>query len=123
MQYYAGLPEGLLTGVSPETWLLDWERMSRPGNLDMQFEMNCTYKTNIEMFPVFQDYFRTYLPPALIMWGKYDAFFSVDEAHCYKKDLPGAQVYVIDGGHKLLETNFDEVLMLIDNFLTARESR
>jgi pimeloyl-ACP methyl ester carboxylesterase len=119
-QYYAGLPEELHTRVSPETWMLDWERMSRPGNADMQYELNCTYKSNIEMFPAFQEYFRTYQPPALIMWGKYEPYFNVNEAHCYKRDLPDARVHIIDGSHMLLETHFDEVLNLINNFLSLK---
>lgn len=117
MQYTAGLPEELLSRVSPELWMLDWDLMKRPGNIDMQFELNCDYQDNIKMFPVFQQYFRVHQPPALIIWGKYDAFFSVDEAVCYKRDLPDAKVHIIDGGHMVLETNFDEVLSLINNFL------
>ncbi|WP_298737808.1 alpha/beta hydrolase [uncultured Chitinophaga sp.] len=117
MQYTAGLPEALLPRISPELWLLDWELMKRPGNIDMQFELNCDFRHNIRMFPVFQEYFRIHQPPALVIWGRYDAFFSVNEAPCYKRDLPAAQVHIIDGGHKLLETNFDEVLQLIETFL------
>jgi pimeloyl-ACP methyl ester carboxylesterase len=119
-QYYAGLPKELHTRVSPETWLFDWERMSRPGNLEAQFELNCTYKSNIEMFPTFQEYFRKHQPPALVMWGKYEPYFNVKEAHCYKRDLPNAQVHILDGSHMLLETNFDEVSALIDNFLSTK---
>jgi pimeloyl-ACP methyl ester carboxylesterase len=117
MQYTAGVPETLLPAISPESWILDWHLMKRPGNIDMQFELNCDYKSNMEMFPVFQAYFRTHQPPALVIWGRYDAFFSVAEAPCYKRDLPGAQVHIIEGGHMVLETNFDEVLVLISNFL------
>jgi pimeloyl-ACP methyl ester carboxylesterase len=83
----------------------------------MQYELNCTYKSNIEMFPAFQEYFRTYQPPALIMWGKYEPYFNVKEAHCYKRDLPDAQIHIMDGSHMLLETHFDEVVGLIDDFL------
>ncbi len=117
MQHTAGLPPELLVRVSPEAWILDWERMSRPGNIDMQFELNCDFKNNIEMFPVFQQYFRTYQPPALVIWGKHDVFFNVEEASCYKRDLPNARVHILDGGHKALETNFDEVLALVTNFM------
>lgn len=116
-QYTAGLPSALLPTVSPELWIVDWDLMKRPGNTDMQFELNCDYKNNIKMFPVFQEYFRTHQPPALIIWGKYDVFFSLEEATCYKRDLPDAQLHIIEGGHWALETNFDEVLHLIDNFL------
>lgn len=118
MQYTAGLPEALRARLSPELWMLDWELMQRPGNIDMQFELNCDFENNINMFPVFQEYFRTHQPPALIIWGKYDTFFRVDEAPCYKRDLPDAQLHIIDGSHMVLETNFDEVLLLISNFLS-----
>ncbi len=115
-QYFAGVPEELVPRVSPETWIFDWERMSRPGNLGMQFELNCTYKSNIEMFPVFQHYFRTHQPAALIIWGKHDPYYNVNEAFCYKRDLPNAQIHILEGSHMLLETNFDEVTQLINNF-------
>lgn len=119
-QHTGGLPEKLLPMVSPELQILDWERMKRPGNIDMQFELNCDLKNHIKMFPVYQEYFRTHQPPALIIWGKYDIYFSVEEAPCYKRDLPNAQIHILDGGHKVLETNFDEVLNLIDNFLSSK---
>ncbi len=121
MQYTAGLPEELLSLVGPETWTLDWERMRRPGNIDMQFELNCTYKSNIEMFPDFQEYFRTHQPPALIIWGKYDAFFDVAEAQCYKRDLPNAEIYILNGGHMALETNFAEITERVRGFLMQME--
>lgn len=120
MQYTAGLPAELHSRVGPELWTLDWQRMSRPGNIDAQFELNCTFKSNIEMFPVFQEYFRKHQPPALIIWGKHDVFFNVEEASCYARDLPNARVHILDGGHKALETNFDEVLQLVSNFLLDR---
>lgn len=121
MQYTAGLPEQLLTNVSPELWMLDWQLMKRPANIDMQFELNCDFKTNIDMFPKFQEYFRMHQPPALVIWGRYDVFFGVEEAQCYKRDLPKAQVHILDGGHMALETNFNEVLELISNFLIAQK--
>lgn len=119
-QYYSGLSDDMRERVSPETWMLDWERMSRPGNLDMQYELSCDYKDNIEMFPVFQDYFRTAQPPALIMWGRNDIYYNVAEAFCYKRDLNHAEVHIIDGAHMILETNFDEVTELISSFMTSR---
>lgn len=72
------------------------------------------------MFPVFQEYFREHQPPALIIWGKYDAFYDLAEASCYKRDLPEAQIHVLNGGHMALETNLDEVLILIDSFISSK---
>jgi len=115
-QYTAGLPEELLSTLSPELWMLDWDSMKRPGNIDMQYELNCDYKNHMKMYPAFQEYFRVHQPRALVIWGKYDPFFNVEEAACYKRDLPDAQVHIIDGSHWVLETNFDEVLGLIGGF-------
>lgn len=117
-QYYAGLPPKFHQYISPEAWILDWERLKRPRNIRMQFKLNCTYKTNIDMFPAFQEYFRKYQPPAIVIWGKYDVFFDMKEARCYKRDLPNAETHVVKGGHMALETNFDKVSKLVRNFLT-----
>lgn len=116
-QYFTGTPEERLQNISPESWRLEWDLMKRPGNIDMQYELNCDYPSNFKMFPAFQEYFRQHQPPALVMWGKNEIYFNVEEAHCYKRDLLNAQVHILDGGHMLLETNFDEVLTRISNFL------
>jgi len=92
--------------------------LSRPGNVDMQFHLNCDYQSNIPMFEKFQKYFRQYQPRALVLWGRYDAFFSLEEAWCYQRDLPAAEVHILETGHMALETNFEEVLGLIRGFLS-----
>lgn len=119
MQYTAGLGEELLARVSPEAWILDWERMRRPGNVEMQFALNCSYASNLALFPAFQQYLRQHQVPALVLWGRHDAFFDVAEAPCYRRDLPDARIHVLDGGHMLLETNFDETIGLIEDFLRS----
>jgi len=119
-QYYAGLTKELKERVSPETWILDWERMSRPGNLDMQFYLNCTYKRHIERFPLYREYFRRHQPPAVVIWGKHDVYFDAAEAPCYKRDLPAASIHLLEAGHMALETNFDEVTAIISNFMASR---
>lgn len=116
-QYTAGVPEEMLSTISPELWVLDWESMKRPGNIDMQYELNCDYKNHMAMYPVFQEYFRSHHPRAIVIWGKYDPFFNVEEAACYKRDLPDVQVHIVEGSHWVLETNFEEVVNLIRYFL------
>lgn len=118
-QYYDGLPQELYEKICPETWILDWERMSRPGNIDMQYALSLDYKNHIDMFPVYQEYFRKHQPPALIIWGRYEIYYNVKEAVCYKRDLPNATVHILDGGHMVLETNFDEVMNLIRAFFRS----
>ncbi|HEY8895096.1 MAG TPA: alpha/beta hydrolase [Niastella sp.] len=116
-QYTAGVPKELLTRVSPELWMLDWDLMKRTGNVEMQYELNCDFKNHFKLFPVYQQYFRDHQPAALIIWGKHDPYFSVAEAYCYKRDLPRARVHILEGSHMLLETNFDEVIELISTFI------
>lgn len=81
-QYFGGLPAEILSRVSPELWMVDWELLRRPGNIEKQFELNCDFKTHLEMFPAYQAYFRSHQPPALVIWGGYEIFFSVKEAPC-----------------------------------------
>ncbi|MFN1215554.1 alpha/beta fold hydrolase [Chryseobacterium kwangjuense] len=119
-QYTAGLPEELKSTISPELWVLDWGSMKRPGNINMQYELNCDYRNHMKMYPVYQEYFRAHRPPALVIWGKYDPFFNKEEAFCYKRDLPDAQIHMLKGSHWVLETNFDEVLNLIHDFFKER---
>lgn len=119
MQYTAGVPEHLLSRLSPELWTLDWQRMSRKGNIDMQWELNCDFKSNIGMYPLFHEYFRKHQPRALIIWGKYDVFFDVGEAFCYRRDLPSARVHILEGAHMALETNFNEINELVEDFMSA----
>ncbi|RYD69005.1 MAG: alpha/beta hydrolase [Sphingobacteriales bacterium] len=116
-QYTAGVPKKLLPLIGPELWQLDWALLQRPGNVKMQADLNYDYRNNLPLFSKFQEFFRKYQPPALIIWGKYDVFFNVKEAHCYLRDLPKAEVQILEGGHMALETNFSEISYLIGNFL------
>lgn len=120
-QYVNGLSEERQAGISPELWRLEWMLMQRPGNLEMQYVLNCDYLHNFDMFPRFQAFFREHQPPALVIWGKNDPYFNFEEAHCYKRDLPNAEVHIIeDGAHMLLDTHFGEVLSLMENFLANK---
>jgi pimeloyl-ACP methyl ester carboxylesterase len=121
-QYFSGLPEASFSTVSPELWMLDWELMKRPGNIDMQIELNCDYRSNFDMFPAFQEFFRVHQPPTLVVWGKYDPYFNLKEASCYQRDLPDAQVHIIEASHWALETHFDETFNLINNFLSSQQA-
>lgn len=119
-QYSAGLPEELHDRLSPEAWVLDWESMKRPGNVEMQYELNCDYPNHMKMFPAYQEYFRTHQPRTIVIWGKHDPFYNLEEAFCYQRDLPNAEVHIINGSHWVLETNFEEVLQLISDFFSGR---
>jgi pimeloyl-ACP methyl ester carboxylesterase len=64
--------------------------------------------------------FRTRRPPALIVWGRYDPFFTVDGARSYLRDLPDAELHFFDTGHFALETHGDAIAALAQDFLSRR---
>lgn len=118
-QYVAGLSPEQAELVSPELWTLDWERMSRPDNIDLQVDLFGDYGDNVRLFPQIQAYFRQSRLPTLIAWGARDPIFTVEGARAYLRDLPEAELHLLDGSHFLLETHGGEVAHLIRDF-TAR---
>jgi pimeloyl-ACP methyl ester carboxylesterase len=120
-QYIDGVAD--TSRVSPDNWVYDQAFLDRPGNADIQFDMLYDYRTNLPLYPVVQAYFRKYLPPTLITWGKNDKIFPPDGAYPYKRDLPDAELHLIDTGHFALEDKADEIVPLIRDFLERKISR
>lgn len=122
LQYSAGLPEDQLERLAPDSWTLDWVKLSRPGNADVQLDLFGDYRTNVELYPEFQRFLRERRPPALILWGRRDPFFTVEGARAYLRDLPEAELQLLDGSHFLLETHGPHATARIRAFLakTAR---
>lgn len=116
-QYTAGLPPSLVEQLSPDTWTLDWSLLNRPGNIDIQLDLFGDYRTNVALYPAFQLFFRERQPPTLIAWGRHDPFFTVDGARAYLRDLPRAELHLLDAGHFALETHLPEIVRLMRDFL------
>jgi pimeloyl-ACP methyl ester carboxylesterase len=114
-QYTHGVHDA--THLDPDAWLHDSTQLARPGNWDIQLDLFHDYGTNVTLYPQFQEFFRTYQPPALIVWGENDFIFPADGAHPYLDDLPKAELHLFDSGHFLLEDQFDAVVPLIRDFL------
>jgi pimeloyl-ACP methyl ester carboxylesterase len=114
-QYTNGVKNASL--VSPDTWTLDQALLDRPGNADIQLELFYDYRTNVPLYPQWQAYFRKYSPPTLVVWGKNDSIFIAAGAIPYKRDLPNAEIQLLDTGHFALETHGAEISNLIHNFL------
>ncbi|MGR3621056.1 alpha/beta fold hydrolase [Pseudophaeobacter sp.] len=75
------------------------------------------YRTNVDLYPDFQEFFRTHQPPTLIVWGENDHIFPAEGASPYLRDLPNAEMHLIDAGHFILESHGPEVAGLIRSFL------
>ena len=91
--------------------------LDRPGNRDIQLDLFYDYRTNIPLYPKFQAFFRQYKPPMLIAWGKNDMIFPPDGATPYLRDLPDAELHLLNTGHFALEDKLDEMAPLIRRFL------
>jgi pimeloyl-ACP methyl ester carboxylesterase len=117
-QYYHGVtnPE---ERIAPEAILLDQTLLDRPQSAEIQLDLIGDYKTNVELYPKFQEFFRKYLPPTLAVWGKNDPFFIPPGAEAYKRDNPKAKVVFYDTGHFALETHAAEIGQEILSFLKA----
>ncbi|MBF6301241.1 alpha/beta hydrolase [Nocardia amamiensis] len=119
-QYTHGVPADRLAQVSPDTWTLDQHYLDRPGNKEIQLQLFADYKLNLDRYPEFQKYFAEHRPPVLITWGEHDEIFGADGARAYLRDLPDAELHLLDTGHFALETHGTEIAALIRGFL-ARE--
>ena len=105
--------------VPPESYTLDTALLERPGNKDIQLDLFLDYATNVKLYPKFQEYFRKSKPPLLAIWGKNDPFFIPPGAEAFQKDLPNAEVQLLDTGHFALETHVDEIAEAINEFFDA----
>jgi pimeloyl-ACP methyl ester carboxylesterase len=116
-QYLHGSPAEL---VAPDGYKLDQFYMARPEARDIQLDLVLSYRTNVALYPRFQQYFREHQPPLLAIWGKNDPFFIPPGAEAYKRDLPDAEVHFLDTGHFALETHCDEIAARMRDFLARR---
>lgn len=114
-QYLDGVADR--SRVDPGAWVLDQALLDRPGNVEIQLDLFYDYRTNLELYPQFQQFFRERQPPALIVWGKNDTIFPAEGARAYLKDLPHAELHLLDTGHFALEDQGAEIARLMRDFL------
>jgi pimeloyl-ACP methyl ester carboxylesterase len=114
-QYTDGVSD--VSRISPDNWVHDQALLDRPGNRDIQMDLFLDYGTNVPLYPQFQAFFRDFRPPTIIVWGKNDKIFPEEGAHPYLRDLPDAELHILDTGHFALEDKLDEIAPLLRGFL------
>lgn len=114
-QYTDGVRD--LSRIDPDNWLHDQVLLDRPGNKDIQLDLFLDYGTNVPLYPRFQAFFRERQPPTLIVWGQNDKIFPADGAPPYLRDLPKAELHLLDTGHFALEDKLDVMAPMIHDFL------
>ncbi|AVT37258.1 alpha/beta fold hydrolase [Plantactinospora sp. BB1] len=114
-QYETGVPDVSL--VSPDAWHHAMEVLGRPGNHDNQLQLFRDYQTNLDLYPRAQECFRQTRVPLLAVWGANDPIFGPEGARAFQRDLPDAEIHLLDTGHFALETHVDEIAGHIREFL------
>jgi pimeloyl-ACP methyl ester carboxylesterase len=115
-QYTNGVPDTSL--VSPDGPAHDQAGMDRPGNADIQLDLFYDYRTNIPLYPIWQEYFRQWRPPTLVLWGANDEIFVSAGALPYLRDNPEAELHMLNTGHFALETHGHQIAEMIREFLS-----
>jgi pimeloyl-ACP methyl ester carboxylesterase len=103
--------------VSPDGYTLDIAYLALPGRDEIQLDLILDYRTNVALYGDFQAYFRARRPPLLAAWGRNDAHFLPAGAEAYRRDLPDAEIQLLDAGHFALETHAAEIGALMRDFL------
>jgi pimeloyl-ACP methyl ester carboxylesterase len=101
----------------PDGWQDEFAFLSRPGQADIQIDLFYDYRTNVQSYPIWQRYLREHQPSTLLLWGKYDPSFEVAGAMAYKRDVPDAQVIVLDAGHFAIDEACDDIASYATQFL------
>jgi pimeloyl-ACP methyl ester carboxylesterase len=102
--------------VNPDSWVLQRTLVNRPGNKDIMLALLYDYRANLGQYARWHEYFRKHQPPMLIVWGKNDIIFPAEGARAYLRDLPRAELHLLDTGHFALEDKGDEIARLMLDF-------
>jgi len=100
----------------PDLWTDEFAFLSQPGQAEIQSDLFYDYRTNVEAYPQWQVWMREKQPRLLVLWGKYESSFDPSEPEAYRRDVPNAQVHILDGGHFALDTAADEIAALVRDF-------
>lgn len=120
--YVGKIPDRLKPLFAPEGWHLDWERMSQPGRVEIQFRIFEDYGRYVARFPEISSYHRKHQPPALMLWGRHDPYFEIEEVLVYARELDRLDMHIYEGAHLLLETHPQECAALMREFILNAQS-
>jgi pimeloyl-ACP methyl ester carboxylesterase len=105
----------------PDLWTDEYMFLNKPGEADIQSDLFYDYRTNVDAYPKWQAWMRKNQPRLLVLWGKYDLSFELTEPEAYHRDVPTAQVHVLDAGHFALDTATDEIADLVRLFMLNKQ--
>jgi|SRR5450631_1768051 len=101
----------------PDLWTDEFAFLSQSGQSDIQTDLFYDYRTNVDGYPKWQAWMREMQPRLQVIWGKYDPSFDISEPEAYRRDVPNAQVHILDAGHFALDTAADQIAQLVRDFM------
>lgn len=116
-QYVSGVPPEIAAKIASQTWEEDWRVMKLPGRMNTQRALIRDYGNYASRFAAVARYLEDHQPPALMLWGRHDAFFDLAEVDSWLRALPRMEAHILDGGHFLLETHAAAAAALMIDFI------
>jgi pimeloyl-ACP methyl ester carboxylesterase len=101
----------------PDLWTDEFAFLNQPGQADIQSDLFYDYRKNVEAYPKWQAWMREKQPRLLVIWGKHDQSFDLFEPEAYRRDVPNAEVHILDAGHFALDTAADQIAQLVRRFM------
>ena len=105
----------------PDLWTDEYAFLNSPGQAQIQSDLFYDYRTNVEAYPKWQAWMQRTQPKLLVIWGKHDLSFDLGEPERYRKDVPNADVHVLEAGHFALDTKADEIATLVQEFMKTQK--
>jgi pimeloyl-ACP methyl ester carboxylesterase len=104
----------------PDLWTDEYAFLNAPGQAQIQSDLFYDYRTNVEAYPKWQAWMQKTQPRLLVIWGKHDLSFDLGEPERYRRDVPDAEIHLLDAGHFALDTKADEIAALVRQFMESQ---
>jgi pimeloyl-ACP methyl ester carboxylesterase len=121
--YTSGAPPDVVERMPRESWEEDWRVMNLPGRMDTQRALIRDYGNYVDGFDAIARFLARWQPPALMVWGRHDPFFDLDEVLSWMRTLSRMEAHVLDAGHKLLETHATSAVPLMLDFIRRTQQK
>ena len=95
--------------ISPDNWNMDAHLLERPDARQVHLDLFYDYRTNVKLYPQWQEFLRKQQPKTVIFWGQDDIFFTKEGGEAYLEDLPQAELHRLDSGHFAVEDSSDTI--------------
>ena len=104
---------------NPDTWRDEFVGLSCAGQRELQGDLLYDYRTNVASYASWQHWLREHRPPTLVVWGEHDPSFLAAGAEAFRRDLPDAEIHLLDAGHFALDEQTDQIARLMLQFLSG----